>query len=89
MTMYLSKEPVMTTSNNNEALYILIFKTNIELEEDLKLVGFHLEKLDDIKDWHVDREDIDKVLRIESRYDTTQQIIKTINNAGFFCEELN
>lgn len=87
--MYLSKEPVMTTSKNNEALYILIFKTNIELAEDLKLVGSCLEKLDDIKDWHVDREDIDKVLRIESRYDNRQQIIKTINNAGFFCEELN
>ncbi|MBL7921952.1 MAG: hypothetical protein JNJ40_16675 [Bacteroidia bacterium] len=87
--MYLSKEPVMTTSKNNEVLYILIFKTNIELAEDLKLVGSYLEKLDDIKDWHVDREDIDKVLRIESRYDNTHQIIKTINNAGFFCEELN
>ncbi len=89
MNIYLSKEPVMTTSKNNEALYILIFKTNIELEEDLKLVGSFLEKQDGIKGWHVDREDIDKVLRIESSCDDIQKIIQIINNAGFLCEELN
>jgi len=89
MNIYLSKEPVMTTSKNNEVLYILIFKTNIELDEDLELVRSYLEKESSVINWNVDREDIDKVLRIESRYNDTERIIKKINEAGFFCEELD
>ncbi|MBA3680052.1 MAG: hypothetical protein H0W73_02515 [Bacteroidetes bacterium] len=89
MNIYLSKEPVMTTSKNNEELYVLIFKTNIELEDDLKLISTYLEKENNVINWNVDREDIDRVLRVESNCDDTGKIIKTINEAGFFCEELN
>ncbi|MEO6304941.1 MAG: hypothetical protein ABIP51_17400 [Bacteroidia bacterium] len=88
MNIYLSKEPVMTTSTNNEGLYILIFKTNIQLAEDLKAIEVCLDREQDIIDWNIDREDIDNVLRVESTSDNTQKIIKTITEAGFFCEEL-
>ncbi len=89
MNVYLSKEPVMTTSKQNEELHILIFKTNIELDEDLRSLGVCLQNETDIVDWNVDIEDIDKVLRIESKSNNTEKIIKTIIQAGFFCEELN
>ncbi|MBL7911754.1 MAG: hypothetical protein JNJ41_11915 [Bacteroidia bacterium] len=89
MSIYLSKEPVMATSKYNEDAYILIFKTNIEHKKDLKLVELCMEEHGEVIDWHVDREDIDKVLRIESTNDITKKIIKTITQAGFFCEELN
>ena len=63
--MYLSKEPVMSTSKYNEDVYILIFKTNIEHKKDLKLIELCMEDHKEILDWHVDREDIDKVSQIK------------------------
>ncbi len=88
MNVYLSKEPVMTTSKKNE-VHVLVFKTNIQFKKDLKTVGVCLQEKNTVLDWHIDREDIDKVLRIESTSNNTNEIIKTITQAGFFCEELN
>ncbi len=88
MNIYLSKEPVMTTSKNSQDIYILIFKTNVELDEDLAMIGNCFDKENNIIDWHIDREDIDKVLRIESTRDNAGEIINSVRQAGFFCEEL-
>lgn len=79
----------MANSKYNEDAYILIFKTNIEHKKDLKLVEICMEDHKEVLNWHVDQEDIDNVLRIESANDITKKIIKTITQAGFFCEELN
>lgn len=89
MTVYLSKEPVMTTSKYNEEVYVLVFKTNIHFKKDVKTVGVCLKENITVLNWHIDREDVDKVLRIESTIDNTSDIIKTITQAGFLCEELN
>lgn len=69
-------------------MHILVFKTNIETEDHHKEVGVLLSSHRSVIDWNIDKEDIDKVLRIESELNNTQEIITTISRAGFMCEEL-
>lgn len=69
-------------------MHILVFKTNIETDDHHKEVGVLLSSHRSVIDWNIDKEDIDKVLRIESELNNTQEIITTINRAGFVCEEL-
>lgn len=69
-------------------MHILIFKTNIDTENAHKEVGLLLSAHQSVIDWSIDKEDIDKVLRIESQLNNTGEIISTINQAGFMCEEL-
>lgn len=69
-------------------MHILIFKTNIETDDHHKEVGVLLSSHRSVIDWNIDKEDIDKVLRIESELNNTQEIITTISRAGFMCEEL-
>lgn len=67
---------------------VLVFRTNIRFKKDLRQVGPFLDKEPGIQRWNVDREDSDKVLRIEARDLLPQDIIHLITRAGFFCEEL-
>ncbi len=69
-------------------MHILIFKTNIETEDARKELGSLLNSHRSIIDWNIDKEDVDKVLRIESELNNTREIMTTINKAGFICEEL-
>ena len=68
--------------------HILIFKTNIRTEEDKILVGEFLNKNSKIKEWSVDCDDVDCVLRIVSHELDAESIIKLINQIKFHCEEL-
>ena len=67
---------------------ILIFKTNIRFKKDLKIIRPLLAAHKPIIKWNVDRQDTDKVLRVESASEDTLEIIKTIKEAGYQCEEL-
>jgi len=67
---------------------VLIFKTNIRFKKDLKIIGPVLAAHKRVIRWNVDRQDTDKVLRVESTSGDTLEIIKTINQAGYHCEEL-
>ncbi|MEJ7588834.1 MAG: hypothetical protein WKI04_14855 [Ferruginibacter sp.] len=67
---------------------VLIFKTNIRFKKDLKIVGPFLAAHQPVLKWNVDRQDTDKVLRVESATPDTVGIIKTIREAGYDCEEL-
>ena len=69
-------------------MHILVFKTNIDSAEAFKEIGSLLGSDQSILDWHIDKEDVDKVLRIESELNNTHTIISTISKAGFLCEEL-
>ncbi len=88
MDTCLTKEQAENLSKNNESAYILIFKTNIELKKDLAEIEICLAKLGTTINWHIDLEDADKVLRIESAANNAEQIIETITKSGFVCEEL-
>jgi DNA replicative helicase MCM subunit Mcm2 (Cdc46/Mcm family) len=68
--------------------HILIFKTNIESDNAHLQVGSILNAHASVIDWHIDKEDVDKILRIESTINNTKEIISKIKQAGFICEEL-
>ncbi len=67
---------------------ILVFKTNISRKNDLEKVADRFYEDHRIKQWNVDREDIDKVLRIEARHLPAIEVIQLVNEAGYSCEEL-
>jgi hypothetical protein len=69
-------------------LTVLVFRTNIRFKKDLKQVGPALDKHPGIQRWSVDREDTDKVLRIESQTLQANEVIRLVNEAGFECGEL-
>ncbi|MDB5255446.1 MAG: hypothetical protein JWM14_141 [Chitinophagaceae bacterium] len=68
--------------------HVLIFKTNVESEEQLQQASLLLNATDSIIKWNIDREDIDKVLRVESTLPHINDIMKIMMEAGFSCEEL-
>jgi hypothetical protein len=67
---------------------VLVFKTNISTTIQLEKVRPILSMLQGIKNWSIDREDVDKVLRIESEHLLPEVIICLLKDAGFECEEL-
>lgn len=74
----------METDFNN----ILIFGTNIKTEKDKQLISKLLNTNPAIEQWNIDLEDIDSVLRIESKLLDAKQIIKMITEQDFKCAEL-
>ena len=68
---------------------ILIFKTNIRLKKDVGVIRPLLSADESIVQWNVDRDDADKILRVVSTSNDPVDIIKTLNDAGYQCEELS
>lgn len=66
---------------------ILVFKTNIQSDEDLQVIESLLNEIE-VDDWNVDRKDIDCVLRIVTNTVTECEISSLVTRAGFLCEEL-
>lgn len=73
----------------DQGLDILIFRTNIRFNKDLRQVSILFATNPAIRQWSVDREDRDKVLRIESRGLQAVAVIQLLTGAGFLCEELS
>lgn len=69
-------------------LQILVFRTTIKNQEDKEKIAPLLLSLPQIYRWTVDCEDCDCVLRIEVKGMSEEQIIETVQRAGFECEEL-
>ena len=67
---------------------VLVFKTNILSDEDVEKIGHVLASESNIARWNIDRDDIDKVLRIECDQLQPEAVIKVLRDAGFECEEL-
>ena len=67
---------------------VLVFKTNILSDEDVEKIGRVLTSESNITRWNIDRDDIDKVLRIECDQLQPEAVIKLLRDAGFECEEL-
>jgi len=68
--------------------HIQVFKTNIKTEEDKIRVKEILADNTAVKEWSVDCDDVDCVLRVVSYELSAEQIIKLINQKGFQCQEL-
>ena len=67
---------------------ILIFKTNVAEESDERLIAPILESDKRVRQWNIDRDDVDHVLRVESDSLETGDVVHMIASAGYFCEEL-
>ena len=75
-------------SNNQILAEVLVFKTNIRYQKDIRKLGPILNSNRLIEKWNVDTKDLDNILRIESSTLKPEDIVVLINSAGYLCEEL-
>ena len=66
----------------------LQFKTNINCGGCVATVKPHLDNADGVCHWEVDTTNKDKVLTVKSTGITEEQVIETIQKAGFKIEHL-
>jgi copper chaperone CopZ len=67
---------------------VLVFKTNLRFKKQINAVTRHINNLRGITRWNVDLYDKDKILRIESQDLSPRKVEATLQQAGYFCEEL-
>ena len=67
---------------------VLVFKTNLRFKKQINAVTPHINNLQGIARWNVDLDDTDKILRIESIDLSPRFVEATLQQAGYFCEEL-
>jgi hypothetical protein len=68
---------------------VLVFKTNIRYKKQIHAVATRLDQISDINRWNFDLQDKDKILRIETATISPTIIENTLQQAGYFCEELD
>lgn len=71
-----------------QTVQVLVFKTNLQYEKDIKHISPLMGNTPGIVKWNVDQHDIDNVLRIETAWLLPQDIIRMVTGAGYLCEEL-
>jgi len=67
---------------------ILVFKTNIFSKADLLKLAACMKDEKRIKQWSIDREDCDRILRVDTEALQACDVIELVNQAGYACEEL-
>lgn len=67
---------------------IFVFKTNISNRWQTRRLRKQFEEQLQVSYSSFDLEDCDKVLRIESSFEVTNQVIQLMQENGFSCEEL-
>ncbi len=68
---------------------VLIFGTNIDSDLKVKIVKSLLSDLVGVKDVSVDREDWERILRVECSSETSPEMVYAkVRNMGFRCYEL-
>jgi hypothetical protein len=67
---------------------VLVFKTDIVGKTDSENLGQILKEDRRIRNWNIDQNDIDNVLRIESREISPADVIQLVKSLGYMCEEL-
>lgn len=67
---------------------IFIFKTNLNNPELINQVKPFIQNLQGIQRWNVDMDDCDNVLRIEAIQLSPRSVEIVLQNAGYYCEEL-
>ncbi|MBZ4187816.1 hypothetical protein [Niabella beijingensis] len=68
--------------------HILIFKTNIATVRDRKNAALVLDEQPYIRQWSIDMEDVDRVLRVVSLQPEPALITNLITASGYYCAEL-
>jgi hypothetical protein len=67
---------------------ILVFKTNLDNPELVNQVKPVIQAMPGIRKWNVDIQDCDNVLRIEATELSPRSVEMVLQNAGYYCEEL-
>ena len=67
---------------------ILVFKTNVENMKHVQRLYSLLKSIQGVLKWNIDTEDVDKVLRVEVVSVAPGKIEMTLQNAGYYCNEL-
>ena len=67
---------------------ILVFKTNLDNPELVNRVTPVLQTMAVVQKWNVDMHDCDNVLRIEATELSPRSVEMVLQNAGYYCEEL-
>jgi hypothetical protein len=67
---------------------ILVFKTNVEDKKHVRKLFKLLRALQGILRWNVDLHDTDKILRVETVSISPRAIETAMQQAGYFCKEL-
>jgi hypothetical protein len=67
---------------------VFVFKTNIANQWQKEGISKLLKRQFSYLPLEFDLEDCDKVLRIESSFEVTQQVIQLMQENGYDCEEL-
>ncbi len=67
---------------------VLVYKTNIQQKQDIERVKTFFNGHRDILKWNVDIEDEDCVLRIEAQTNIAHKVEGLIQDAGYWCGEL-
>ncbi|MBS1644453.1 MAG: hypothetical protein JST36_05380 [Bacteroidetes bacterium] len=67
---------------------ILVFKTDIDSDYDLEGVDELLSGYETVVQWNVDREDVDRVLRVESTVNNGSLLQQRMSEAGYLCVEM-
>lgn len=67
---------------------VLVFRTNVHRQEQIKKVGTLLSPVISIKDWNLDLNDRDKILRIVTTGLPAAFIESLLESSGLYCQEL-
>ncbi len=67
---------------------VLIFRTDISGSNGLNLLKSLFNRMWQVKDWSVDLEDSDRVLRIESVHLSVDRVEDMVCDLGISCHEL-
>jgi hypothetical protein len=73
---------------NDIKMEVLVFKTDIIGEKNTEDLGQILKEDRRIRNWNIDQNDIDNVLRIESSEMSPAEVINLVRKLGYMCEEL-
>ena len=68
---------------------VLVFKTSVSATNEVEQLSLALNRLTRQNGtWNFDLEDSDKILRVETQFLKAENIATTLQNQGFYCEEL-
>ena len=73
---------------NDVKMEVLVFKTDIIAKADSENIAQILTNDHRIRNWNIDQDDVDNVLRIESSEMSPTDVIELVKKLGYMCEEL-
>jgi len=82
------KAPVNSQTSVLRGSDILICCTSLQNRGDVQKLSSVLDAIPEVLSWTVDLEDCDKVLRIEKRKMTAEDLLSTLDSAGFDIREM-